>query len=290
MQMSTAMPETATPRGETRDGAKQSTDSVVGDALKTKRVTALQVTGESKREPIRERWRTVLDDSTAWLPPRMPTAIVVPHPDDEVLITGALIRLQRDRHVPVRILAVTDGEAAYDDEGIDDVERRRLGSRRRREQLNALEALGVGRAAVDRLGFLDGSVSDNLTTLSDWIASEYSDHMVVAPWVHDVHPDHEACGRAAKVACALTGSPLVYGFFWTWHHGDPEAFAGRRLQRLDLSASGAAEREAAIGHHLSQLERLDGRPVLPASLLEPIRWNAEYYLDGSPGSSIPFVP
>lgn len=235
--------------------------------------------------PVFERWDKVFASAAAWQPPTVPTVVVVPHPDDEVLIAGGLIRLQRDRRVPVRIVAVTDGEAAYDDDDRDDIRRQTLGGRRRREQRDSLELLGVGRGDVDRLDLPDGAVTDHVSELADWIASEYSDHLVVAPWSHDVHPDHEACGRAATVASARTGNPLWYGFFWTWHRSDPDLFVetGLRhhLRRLDLPRSVRSQRSAAIAHHNSQLERIDGPPVLVASLLEPIQWKAEYFLNAS---------
>lgn len=245
------------------------------------------VPGTQRRanRPLFDRWCIALSSAPAWQPPATPTVIVVPHPDDEVLVAGGLIRLQRNRNVPVRIVAVTDGEAAYDDELLDDNARRALSSRRRREQARSLELLGVGRGDTDRLGLPDGGVAAHASELEDWIASEYPGHLVIAPWSHDFHPDHEACGRAASAASLRSGSPLWYGFFWTWHRADPRLLADmgvlRHLRRIDLPKSVRSLRTAALEQHMSQLERLDGPPVLVPTLLEPTRWHSEYYLDAS---------
>src|SRR5690606_30041337 len=80
------------------------------------------------------------------------TVVVVPHPDDEALAAGGLIAHQRARGREVVVGAVTDGDAAYPDwEGT------HLARVRRREQLEALHRLGVGRHAVHRLGIPDGA-------------------------------------------------------------------------------------------------------------------------------------
>lgn len=231
--------------------------------------------------PTFERWRRELARAEPWIPTETPVVVVVPHPDDEVLMAGGFIRLQRDLRVPVRIVAVTDGEAAYDENGRDEDNRGRLASQRRREQLAALEVLGVGRAHVDRLELPDGDVRDHVDDLANWISGEYPDHVVLAPWVADGHPDHDACGRAANVASARTGAPLWYGFFWMWNRSDPTTPIGSNLRRLDLPLRVARQRQVAIKCHQSQLARLQGAPVLTPRLLEPVRWNAEYYLDAS---------
>ena len=62
-------------------------------------------------------------------------------------MAGGLIATQRSRGVDVHVLAVTDGEAAYD---VDDPAA--LASKRRTEQLAALGELGVEPHSITRLG------------------------------------------------------------------------------------------------------------------------------------------
>ena len=45
--------------------------------------------------------------------------------------------------------------------------------------------------------------------------------LVLAPWAHDAHPDHEALGRAARTAAALAGVPLLAFPVWAWQWAVP---------------------------------------------------------------------
>ena len=130
----------------------------------------------------------------------MRTVVVSPHPDDETLAAGGLIATQRSRQIPVKLLAVTDGEAAYPDMPA-------LGATRRLEQARAAEALGLPREALIHLALRDSAVAESESALADRIeACIDSDTLLVAPWPLDPHPDHEACGRAAAKAARRTGA------------------------------------------------------------------------------------
>ena len=83
-----------------------------------------------------ENWIESLRAVEDWSPDQKATVVVAPHPDDETLGAGGLIAMQRSRQIPVTLLAVTDGEAAY--AGVPD-----LGRTRRIEQARAAEALGL---------------------------------------------------------------------------------------------------------------------------------------------------
>ena len=93
------------------------------------------------------------------------------------------------------IVAVTDGEAAYPTWP---APARRV---RRCEQDKALHMLDVPAGSTVRLHMPDGRVSDHEHELAR-ILDELivPGDLIVAPWAHDWHPDHEACGRAAKAA------------------------------------------------------------------------------------------
>jgi LmbE family N-acetylglucosaminyl deacetylase len=200
-----------------------------------------------------------------WIPPHQSTVIVAPHPDDETLAAGGLIATQRSLQIPVTLLAVTDGEAAYPDTPD-------LGRTRRVEQARAAEALGVAPDAVIRLGLRDSDVAASESALADRIeACIDSDTLVVAPWRRDPHPDHEACGRAAATAAGRTGATLISYFFWTWHHFRPECLNGLALRRLVLSTDAGSRRARALFCHHSQLNRGEGPPILPDILLAPAR-------------------
>ena len=199
------------------------------------------------------------------MPEEQSTVIVAPHPDDETLAAGGLIATQRSRQIPVTLLAVTDGEAAYPD--VPD-----LGRTRRMEQARAAEALGVERDAIIRLELRDSAVAESEAALADRIeACINSDTLLVAPWQRDPHPDHEACGRAAATAASRTGATLICYFFWTWHCFRPECLNGLPLRRLALSTDARSRRAKALTCHYSQLHRKDGPPILPEIFLAPAR-------------------
>ena len=59
--------------------------------------------------------------------------------------------------------------------------------------------------------------------------------LVVAPWRHDGHPDHEAVGRAAATAAHRTGATLWEYPIWWWHWSSPADAPWADLGRLALS-------------------------------------------------------
>lgn len=200
-----------------------------------------------------------------WVPAAKSTVVVAPHPDDETLAAGGLIATQRAREIPVLLLAVTDGEAAYP--GVSG-----LAEVRRIEQLKAAEALGIPGDGIIRLGLPDSAVSYSQAALATTIESYIdADTLLIAPWPGDPHPDHEACGKAAAIAAGRTGANLIYYFFWTWHRFLPSRLSDLPLRRLSLSLDASSRREKALSCHQSQLHRADGPPILPEILLSPAR-------------------
>ena len=223
-------------------------------------------------QPSPARWRTTREQARRWQPLDLPTTIVVPHPDDEALLFGGLIAWLTLRSIPIDVIAVTDGEAAYEH-----VDGRSLAVTRRREQRASLDVLGLDPARVRRLGLPDGHVDSHVDDLAGAIVA-CANPVIVAPWEHDHHCDHEACGRAARKAAAALGGQVLGGMFWAWHHTDPATLGGDELVALDLDELGWRRRRRALGQHRSQLEHVDGPPVLTEHLLEPAQWRREYYV------------
>jgi LmbE family N-acetylglucosaminyl deacetylase len=204
------------------------------------------------------------------------TVVVVPHPDDEALAAGGLIAHQRARGREVVVVAVTDGDAAYPDwDGT------HLARVRRREQLDALHRLGVGRHAVHRLGIPDGATTHHVDEISTALLDIlHPGDTLVAPAVFDWHPDHEACGRAATAAADEIGCSLLGSLFWAHHHPD-HAPSGLSLGVLALSDDEIAQRRAAVHAHRSQLEsspHTSADPILPSDLLGLLERPVEYYV------------
>jgi len=128
--------------------------------------------------------------------------VLAPHPDDESLGAGGAIATALALGQGVRVICVTDGEAAFGARGR--AARARLAARRRDEQLAALAILqgdGPGVVEVVRIGLADGSVGVHEGDLAVALAPLFADvDAVLAPHRDDGHPDHDSCGRAAYAA------------------------------------------------------------------------------------------
>lgn len=217
-------------------------------------------------------WLAALEGVPRWRPPEIPTIVVSPHPDDETLGAGGLIASQLRSGVPVTVIAVTDGEAAYDDA-------RGLGELRCAEQEAALAELGLDRRDIVRLRMPDGGVAAAEQALADVLGRVIkAPSLLIAPWSLDPHPDHEACGRAAGRAANPAGVTLLSYMFWAWHRTPAGQLTALPLARFELEQSIQAARAAALSHHRSQLEWKTGSPILPDSLLGPVKRPFETYI------------
>lgn len=228
----------------------------------------------AQRVPI-SAWDEVRSSAALWKPPAMMTAVVVPHPDDEVVMFGGLIRHQIERGVEVHVIAVTDGATSVRPDGPEASSR--LADLRRDEQRRALGVLGVGQASVTRLELPHGDVAGHEDAVVDAIVDTGAP-IVVAPWFHDHHGDHEACGRATRQAARSLGAATYFGLFGAWTHTEPDVIAHQRLIRLPLGVDAQRRRHTAMVEHRSQITD----DVMPRSLddelLAPLGWNDEYYL------------
>lgn len=205
-------------------------------------------------------------------PTRGRVVVVAPHPDDEVLGVGGLLRLASEQGTAIDVVAVTDGEACRLDWCAQvDVERRR--AIRRAEVRAALRVLDV-RADVVHCALPDGSVAAHEEALAELLAPRVAGAAwCLAPWRGDGHPDHEAAGRAAATAAERANVPLAEYPVWAWHWAVPGD--GRlpwdRARRVDLPDEVGAAKAAAIAEFASQLEPA-GAPgadaVLPAAVVE----------------------
>jgi len=217
-------------------------------------------------------WLSALKEIPRWLPPLWPTVVVAPHPDDETLGAGGLIATQRRQGVPVTIIAVTDGEAAY----LDAVG---LAETRRAEQEAAVRDLGVQASDIVRLGLPDSKVAKFEEKLTEDVRPFVRPGtLLVAPWAGDPHPDHEACGRAAMRAARATGASIVFYLFWAWHLNTPDSLSSLPLRKFRVPYELQARRAAALACHRSQLARDNGEPILPECFLAPARRPFETYI------------
>lgn len=224
------------------------------------------------------RWQDLQLPPFAEVPPAAARLMVIaPHPDDEVLACGGLLAMHAAGGGDCRVLAVTDGEAS-DARAVP----RDLAAIRRAERALGLQRLGLAATCVHRLGLPDGRVGQHAAALQGAImALLRPGDWVVATWRHDGHPDHDAVGRAAMLACAAARCRLVEAPVWMWHWARPRdiRIPWRRLRALPLPAPAWRRKQAALAAHTSQLTpRLGGlASVLDDDMLARAERAHEYF-------------
>ena len=176
--------------------------------------------------------------------------IVAAHPDDEVLGAGGLISMLAASRARLRLVAVTDGERSHAGHG----SAAALARRRIAETGIALRALGAQGTEVIRLGLPDGGLAAREDKLAKTLAPLVAGFdLCLAPWERDLHPDHEAAGRAARLAA----SGVCYSFpVWMWHWASPAdpRVPWDRALRVPLAPRTASRKRAAITCFTSQTE------------------------------------
>lgn len=201
--------------------------------------------------------------------------VVSPHPDDEVLACGGLMQAALAEGCHVQVVSVTDGEACYPDHPR--WSPARLRDARRRELASAMQALGMDATHVSALGIPDGTVARHEPDLAAHLAGRLlPGDVVVAPWVHDAHPDHEAVGRAATAAALNCGARALQYPVWAWHWLDPAAASGPwpNAQRISLCADSQARKQRAMAAFATQtgtVGDLECEPILPEHVLSRFR-------------------
>jgi|GEM_PF-639127 len=187
--------------------------------------------------------------------------VVAPHPDDESLATGGLIRRAVVNGASVRVVLATDGEFNHWPqryvEGrwrIRPADRERWGARRRKEAIAALAMLGVTQAQIDFLGLPDNRLGGlGVTELRRHLApiiEEFVPDLVVSPSNCDLHPDHRLL--ATTVERILDELPPPHFQVLTYvTHGCADA--SRLIVELQLTDEEKDSKLGAILCHETQL-------------------------------------
>jgi LmbE family N-acetylglucosaminyl deacetylase len=203
--------------------------------------------------------------------------VLAPHPDDETLAAGDLIRAALAAGCALRVAFATDGDNNPWPQRwlerrwkIGVRERARWGARRRGEARAALERLGVPQSAAPArfFGWPDQGLTALLMrddraieALAQEIAQFAPTHLVL-PNLADRHPDHSALRVLAELALLRSGHRcLCLGYVV---HGEKPSGDGRMLE---VPAADAQAKREAMHAHASQLalsrKRLLGLAALP---------------------------
>lgn len=208
--------------------------------------------------------------------------LLVAHPDDETLGAGGLVAAAADRGVAVHVVVATDGDASHPNSPTHTPAQL---TAIRREELRAAVAALDPRVRTTFLGLPDGQLSAHLGSLTSWLTAHLDDYtLLVTPWAHDAHPDHEACARAGAAALAAGPHRVRHWQFpiWAWHWGTPDDLPWPRLRRLDLDPATRARKDAALACHVSQHSALSAAPgdeaILPPSIVAHFRRGFETFV------------
>lgn len=214
--------------------------------------TAATGTGES-------RWLEFLGGAPLLQLDARSLVVVSPHPDDETLGAGGLMRAAVLLGLPVTVVSVTDGEKARPSESD-------LSARRRAELGRALALLGTSANPIRNLRarIPDGAVAERERELQDLLASVCtSEDLLVAPFERDGHSDHEATARACISVARQLQARLISYPIWAWHQASPQSLADRSWVRFDLDANLRRCKARAVECFHSQLQAHPDGPIVP---------------------------
>jgi LmbE family N-acetylglucosaminyl deacetylase len=199
--------------------------------------------------------------------------VVSPHPDDETLGVGGLVAMAVERCIPVVVLSVTNGEAAYP---CDD-----LASVRRRELAAALAVLGEGGSITQHyLDLPDGGLEGREIELRNIIRHFlFPGDLVLCPLVNDGHSDHVATANASMEAAHQVNAHLRCFPIWAWQHHKVSSSALLQCEKLWLSKVARQRKRKAIACFRSQIG--GGHPVVPPWMLEHLDRDFETLVDPS---------
>lgn len=181
--------------------------------------------------------------------------VLAPHADDESLGCGGLLAQAAAGGMRPGVLVLTDGTGSHP--GSQQYPAARLRAVREAEAQAAAGLLGVERVAF--LGLQDtappvaGAAFDDAVTAILAQARLWGCEVLLAPWRHDPHCDHEAAHLMAVEAAFRGGLGHLAYPVWGWALAAEHMLAGPAVAgwRLDVSAQRDVK-QRAIGAHRSQ--------------------------------------
>jgi LmbE family N-acetylglucosaminyl deacetylase len=191
----------------------------------------------------------------AWSPEEGPLLVVAPHPDDEILGAGGLIRTWTMRGAEVSVLSVSDGAA-------DAPDRPGRGAVRLTQ---ALRRLCPTHVSVTRLGIRDGTISCHLNRLRNALLSLARGKLtLIAPYERDRHPDRAAVGDVCLKFARDLKLPIARYAIRAWPRAAADGSREPLLRKFPLTDDARRAKARALGCFRAQF---DGAGVGP--LAEP---------------------
>ena len=224
--------------------------------------------------------------------------VLAPHMDDETLACGGTILLHDDK-TAVHCLFATDGAASPAPLlpwlGATDPD---LAARRRQEAMDAAAALGLSAGQLEFLDLPDGALTAHRARLETGIGeavSRLQPDFVLAPFRHDVHPDHVALNRAARRVIRRMQRPPGLLEYFVYHRlrGIPGGDVRRAVRPdamlvVDIRQVADAKR-AALDCYASQTQlqqEWQERPILTEESLAQRCAEPECFLPTDPAGAL----
>ena len=202
--------------------------------------------------------------------------MLAPHADDESLGCGGLIAEACARGRPPFVLVLTDGAGSHP--GSRAYPPARLAALREAEARAAAAALGLPPGRVGFLRLPDTAAPTSGPTFDAAVrailgrAAEVGCGLLLAPWRHDPHCDHEAAHLMAAEAARRSGLVHLAYPVWGWTLPDAAELPGEapRGWRLDVARHLPAKRRAIAAHASQHAGLITDDPdgfALPARFL-----------------------
>lgn len=222
-------------------------------------------------------------DITAHLPAHKRVCIFAPHPDDEILGCGGLLQHVAANGNPILLVHVTNGTQSHPDSTL--YPPKQLNTIRPQESINALKALGIAhQVSIIALDLTDGNVFAEQELFNKKLATIIQPNdILVTPFIHDGHPDHEATGQVIQAFAKRQHLACYQVLIWAWHWAQPDdsRIPWHSALRLDLSAEQVQRKSQAITCFTSQIttdESTGNPPILSAQTIARISQPWEVYL------------
>lgn len=212
--------------------------------------------------------------------------ILAPHPDDESLGCGGLLAQCARAGISAQVAILTDGRHSHP--GSLAFPPSHLAAVRRQEASEALTILGLPLSNLFWIGAEDtrlpgsGAEAQAIVASLAEICTQTKCGLILSPWRHDPHCDHEAAAELAVMLAERMGLPLASYPVWGWTLPDDHvAVPPQSGIRLDISSE-VTLKQSAIRAHATQYggvitDSPDGF-TLPERLLSVFRRPYETFL------------
>ncbi|MDO5769117.1 MAG: PIG-L family deacetylase, partial [Psychrobacter sp.] len=237
------------------------------------------IEGEGTSEHEWQSWQGLKDLPQLAIPdtirPHKRVCIFAPHPDDEILGCGGLLQHLAASGNPIVLIHVTNGTQSHPESQIYPPEK--LDTIRPQESRAALEVLGIAhQVTVATFELTDGNVFNEQQQFNQKLAAIIqADDILVAPFRHDGHPDHEATGQVVASFAKQHNLSCYQVLIWAWHWAKPadSRIPWHHAVRLDLNANQVQRKAQAINCFKSQItvdESTGNPPILSAQTIARI--------------------